>query len=579
MHPILPLLFLVTGVAARAPELASRSSASGKDNDADVFLKDSSYSEAASSALTPLGYAAAFVNTRAAASGKGYLTYSTLADYDVDACAERCNNNKKCAAFNIYFERDSPKESGSSAHNETAVIKCDLWSMPVRIWDGEIVGDDIAGSNAYNQEKALAGKGPGSVQTLPIKLPSVTELGDTYYAVDVTCDGQTLPVMLDTGSADLLLVSNNCPNNPTSGCYNSTPFEIKPTTNMPLNQSFFTIVGTGPVFGNQSILDVEFGAEEMLARDLGVGLVYNAVQMEFQNGSFSGILGMGLRNVSRQFYEFQELPPFDTLVAQKRTRSPKFSTIFPRYADPHSPKEGRLTIGGIDEEAQNGRHITYSDMLDSPNYNYPGDPLAPQLWSIAVEEMRMNGQNVSLPESGKSSMNSSSSRACKEPIDMQVGIVSGTPYRAALDSGTSFMAVGGVVLDEIANHIVGQSESTGIGISFDCSKPQHLQIKMNGQWIDINPLDLITPGDWYMQNGTQMCRASVNAQSTSAADGLFGVPFLRNVLAVFDYVIDDMYFVQPRIGLAPMTNWSLALERYASSYKARVGTQIPFPGF
>lgn len=42
-------------------------------------------------------------------------------------------------------------------------------------------------------------------------------------------------------------------------------------TNMPVNQSFFTIVGAGPVFGNQSILDVQFGTKDIIARDLGVG--------------------------------------------------------------------------------------------------------------------------------------------------------------------------------------------------------------------------------------------------------------------------------------------------------------------
>lgn len=40
---------------------------------------------------------------------------------------------------------------------------------------------------------------------------------------------------------------------------------------MPVNQSFFTIVGTGPVFGNQSISDVQFGTKDIIARDLDVG--------------------------------------------------------------------------------------------------------------------------------------------------------------------------------------------------------------------------------------------------------------------------------------------------------------------
>nr|RBQ90700.1 hypothetical protein FVER53263_12381 [Fusarium verticillioides] len=214
MHLLL-LLFLATRVVAGTAKLASRESAS--DN-------DSAYSKAASSALTPLGYAAAFVNTDVLASREGYLEDFTLVDYDADDCAERCNGNEKCAAFNIYFIPDYPK---TSSNDKTAVIKCALWSNPLSLPDTEIGSDVVAGSNAYNQEKALAGPGPGSVQTLPIKFPSVTQLGDTYYSVELTCDGQKMPVMLDTGSADLLIVSNACPNTPTSGCYNSTPFEIQ----------------------------------------------------------------------------------------------------------------------------------------------------------------------------------------------------------------------------------------------------------------------------------------------------------------------------------------------------------------
>lgn len=212
---LLPLLFLTTRVVAGTSELASRASASEND---------SAYSESASSALTPLGYAAAFVNTDVLASGDGYLEDFTLVDYDVDACAERCSGNKECVAFNIYFKPDHPE---TSSNDKTAVIECALWSKPLSLPDTEIGSDVVAGSNAYNQEKALAGPGPGSVQTLPIRFPSVTQLGDTYYSVELTCDGQKMPVMLDTGSADLFLVSNECPNTPTSGCYNSTPFEIQ----------------------------------------------------------------------------------------------------------------------------------------------------------------------------------------------------------------------------------------------------------------------------------------------------------------------------------------------------------------
>ncbi|KAF4448537.1 hypothetical protein F53441_8066 [Fusarium austroafricanum] len=143
MNCILPLLFLATQV---------RASASG-NMDADALLNDSAYSESASSAITPLGNAAGFVNTHASASGKGYLTYSTLADYDPNKRAERCNNNKHYASFNIFFKRYPPKTSEGLSHKETVVIKCFLWSRQLSLSDAEIVGqwrnEVIAGSNAY----------------------------------------------------------------------------------------------------------------------------------------------------------------------------------------------------------------------------------------------------------------------------------------------------------------------------------------------------------------------------------------------------------------------------------------------
>lgn len=66
MHTLL-LLFLTTRVVAA--ELASRASVS--DN-------DSAYSKSASSALTPPGYAAAFVNTDMLASRDGPLCLKPL---------------------------------------------------------------------------------------------------------------------------------------------------------------------------------------------------------------------------------------------------------------------------------------------------------------------------------------------------------------------------------------------------------------------------------------------------------------------------------------------------------------------
>lgn len=50
--------------------------------------------------------------------------------------------------------------------------------------------------------------------------------------------------------------------------------------------------------------------------------------------------------------------------------------------------------------------------------------------------------------------------------------------------------------------------------------------------------------------------------STLFGDSLMGLPFLRSVLAVFDYVSEDMYSVPPRLGLASVVDEEKALKRY-----------------
>ena len=56
---------------------------------------------------------------------------------------------------------------------------------------------------------------------------------DNYYQTPVIFNGQTLPVLVDTGSADLVVASNQCPNNNvSSGCFNVTQrFHIQVRTN------------------------------------------------------------------------------------------------------------------------------------------------------------------------------------------------------------------------------------------------------------------------------------------------------------------------------------------------------------
>jgi hypothetical protein len=71
------------------------------EDTAQGFLSDSYYKNVAGSASRPTGYTNTFSNLNAASNAYGYLGYSILHQYDVEACAAKCNRVSVCQAFNI----------------------------------------------------------------------------------------------------------------------------------------------------------------------------------------------------------------------------------------------------------------------------------------------------------------------------------------------------------------------------------------------------------------------------------------------------------------------------------------------
>ncbi|KAF7193370.1 hypothetical protein HII31_05349 [Pseudocercospora fuligena] len=62
-----------------------------------------------------------------------YLTYYILNNYDVPACAAKCNSVDLCTAFNIYVERDPSLDAGPACPNPPSVsnYKCALWGSSI----------------------------------------------------------------------------------------------------------------------------------------------------------------------------------------------------------------------------------------------------------------------------------------------------------------------------------------------------------------------------------------------------------------------------------------------------------------
>ncbi|KAI7352497.1 hypothetical protein D0862_07397 [Hortaea werneckii] len=139
-----------SGVLTRNPDTAA------------AFRDNQAYSVAANSAPAPAGYSKAFTDLKASIEQIGYLGLRTVDSYDPALCAEHCDPEHGCVAFNLYFERDPSFDTDpNSCPNppSTTNVKCTLYGFPVASggatnkgqWrDGFAVA--IAGSNGYNRK-------------------------------------------------------------------------------------------------------------------------------------------------------------------------------------------------------------------------------------------------------------------------------------------------------------------------------------------------------------------------------------------------------------------------------------------
>lgn len=66
------------------------------------------------------------------------------------------------------------------------------------------------------------------------------------------------------------------------------------------------------------------------------------------------------------------------------------------------------------------------------------------------------------------------------------------------------------------------------------------------------------------------CQAGIRSNFTDFGDTILGMPFLRSMFTVFEYVDSDMYKVSPRIGLTSRVDRSQAMMHYERVYQNRL---------
>ena len=182
---------------------------------------------------------------------------------------------------------------------------------------------------------------------------------------------QFFPVMFDTGSTDLWVMSVDCTS---PGC-NNRPKRYDHRNDpdyVDLQERFVYDYVVGKVTGEGSTTTLNLDGLEIPKQDFGL---VQTVTDDFMQNAYVGIMGMGSGPGTDH-----QVSPIIKLIDGKQLDHPQFSFLLGREAD-NGPSE--LTIGGTNPDRIDGI-ITWSD----------NEPFNEGRWLTDLDALLVNGQEV-----------------------------------------------------------------------------------------------------------------------------------------------------------------------------------------
>lgn len=322
-------------------------------------------------------------------------------------------------------------------------------------------------------------------------LPLTNFMNAQYFGeIGIGTPPQKFKVVLDTGSSNLWVPSTRCSS---IACFLHRRFDATKSETFKENGTEFAIrYGTGSLEGIISNDVLHFG--DLAVEEQGFGESVKEPGITFALGRFDGILGLGYDTIAVQHV----VPPFYNIISQGLVDDPVFSFWLGRAGE--GEEGGEMAIGGIDEDRYKG------DIVWSP-------VIRKGYWEIELEKVTFGGEDLDLD-----------------------------PQRAAIDTGTSLMAVPSVVSD-LVNKLIGGKKNFAGQYVVDCNTIPDLpdlELTFSGK-----PFKL-TGKDYVINAGKDQCISGFMGLDIPAPAGpiwIVGDIFLRKFYSIYDLGND-------RVGLA-----------------------------
>ncbi|GBE88244.1 acid protease [Sparassis latifolia] len=291
-------------------------------------------------------------------------------------------------------------------------------------------------------------------------------------------------ILMDSGSADLWVGSENCQTEGTNtGCGNHTFLGSQSSsTFIDTGKQFEVTYGTGQVQGDIVTDNINVAGLALNNHTFGVA---NVESTDFSSDTipFDGLMGLAKSNLSEE----QTPTPVESLAQAGLISEAITSFKISRLSTP--PNDGEVTFGGLDTTKFNA-----STLVTFANVNAEG------FWEGNMTTVTSNGQDLGL-----------------------------TGRTAILDTGTTLIIAPEADATAVHQTIPGaQSDGQG-GFTIPCTSNTTIALSFGGESFAINPVDLLfTPVD--VNNLQGNCVSGISSgQIGTATEWLLGDVFLKNV--------------------------------------------------
>ncbi|KAJ7727420.1 aspartic peptidase domain-containing protein [Mycena maculata] len=319
---------------------------------------------------------------------------------------------------------------------------------------------------------------------------------DMRYSTNITVNGRTFEVAIDTGSADLWIFP------PADFVFNNTGIAVTDS---------YGDGSTTDVVGTIGFASVQLGG-------------YTFDSQAFNNATtvgLGGILNLGLEGLMGFDFGVETSFIKDALAAahlDETLGEPFLSNIF----DQTPGQENFLAIslsrtGDLEGTADASFLISEIDQRYADVVFAPAIPLFPGTngrWSIQIDGISLDNVSIAVTPS----------------------TVAGTPpgkIVALMDTGTPTASFPADFIDRLFSAIPGSVQAADGSWTIPCDTTSILSVEIGGQQFPISPLDL---SDVDSSTGTAICSSPfLVVDGTTEFDSLFGDTIMRNIYSVFNF--------------------------------------------